>query len=115
MNKLKEDLYQIRFAVIPLILYCIFMQVFFGTVCPLKAFTHIDCPGCGLTHATFYLLTGKFQESIDANPTCMLWLFSIFLFLFDRYVKPLKVKPFPCVFIVTGIITIIWYIFFKIF
>ena len=109
-NVLKADLYQIRFAIIPLAIYCIIMQIFFGTVCPIKAFVGIECPGCGLTRATIYMLTGNFQKSLAANPTCILWLITITLFIIDRYIKPLKIKIFPNIFIITGLITIIWYL-----
>ena len=110
MDKLKKDLYIIRYGLILFILYCLVMQVFFGTVCPLKGIFHITCPGCGLTHATFYLFTGRIKESIDANPTCIFWLLSIFFFLFDRYIKQLKIKPFPFFFIITSLITFVWYV-----
>lgn len=106
---LKRDLYQIRFAIIPLIIYCMVMQIFFGTVCPLKAFTGINCPGCGLTRATFYLVTGQLQASLQSNPTCILWLTTIILFVVDRYIRPLKVKVFPILFIIVGLVTIFWY------
>lgn len=106
---LKKDLYQIRFAIIPLAIYCIAMQIIFHTVCPFKALLGINCPGCGLTHATIYLLTGRFQESIEANPTCILWLIAILLFIIDRYIYKLKIKPFPTIFIIVGLITLIWY------
>lgn len=108
---LKKDLYNLRFAIIPLIIFCIIMQTVFKTVCLLKAFTGIDCPACGLTHATVYLVTGRFQQAIDSNPTVFLWLITIFLFCFDRYIHNLKIKVFPLFFIITGITTIIWYCF----
>lgn len=107
----KQDLLNLKIAIIPIIGYCIVMQYFFKTVCPLKAFTGIDCPCCGLTHATFYLFTGRIKDSLSANPTCILWLVLIFLFFIDRYIKPLKIKPFPYMFIFVFIITFIWYVF----
>lgn len=106
---LKQDLENLKPAIIPIIIYFIVMQILFKTVCPLKAFTGINCPGCGLTHATIYLFTGKIKESLDANPTCIFWLITIFLFIIDRYIKQLKIKPFPYLFIITAIITITWY------
>ena len=111
---LKKNLYQIRFALIPIIIYLVLMQFFFGTVCPIKAFLHVDCPGCGLTHAVIYLFMGRLNDSVSANPTAILWLISIMLFIIDRYIYKLKIKPFPYLFIITGLITILWYFIKKI-
>ena len=69
---LKKDLYNLRFAIIPLIIYCFIMQICFGTICPMKAFTGISCPACGLTHATIYLVTGRWQKAFESNPTVLL-------------------------------------------
>lgn len=109
MNLLKKDLYTMRYALVIVILYCIVMQYTFGTVCPVKAFFKINCPGCGLTHATIYLLQGKWTSSLSANPTCILWLSCISLFILDRYIYPLKIKPFPYLISIVGLITLVWY------
>lgn len=106
---LKKDLYNIRFAIILIILYCVFMQLQFGTVCPLKGFLGINCPACGLTHATLYLITGRIDLAIQSNPTVFLWLPIIFLWILDRYIYRLKIKIFPILFIIPGLVTIIWY------
>ena len=113
-SNLKKDLFQIRFAIIPIIIYCVIMQIYFGTICPFKAFTGMDCPGCGLTHAAIYLLKGNFQKSLEANSTCILWLVSILIFLIDRYIYKLKIKPFPIIFIIVGLITNFRYIYYII-
>lgn len=109
MSLVKKDLYNMRFAILVILLYAIIMQYTFGTVCPLKAFFKIDCPACGLTHATIYLLQGRWHDSLVANPTCILWLSGIGLFIIDRYIHPLRIKPFPYLFIIIGIITLVWY------
>lgn len=111
---IRKDLYNIRFAIVSVLIYCLFMQIIFGTVCPFKALTGIDCPGCGLTHATIYFLTGKVKLAFNCNPTFVLWWMCIILFCFDRYVYKLKIKVFPVMFSVVGVITIFWY-FIKIF
>ena len=106
---LKKDLQQIKYALIPLTIYCIVMQLVFKTVCPLKAFFNIDCPTCGLTRATIALLKGDIRASIIFNPTAIFWLISIILFIIDRYIYKLKINVFPTCFIITSIITITWY------
>lgn len=116
MNKLKQDIQEYKIPIIIVLVYSVFMQLFFGAMCPFKVFLHVDCPGCGLTRATIALLKGDIHESLHYNYTCMLWLITIILFFVDRYIKPLKIKPFPVLFIITSIITIIRYIliiFFK--
>jgi hypothetical protein len=109
MSLLKKDLYNIRFALIILIIYCIFMQINFGSICPLKGFLNISCPACGLTHATISLFTLNFKKAIYYNPTVFIWIPTIILWAIDRYIHNIKIKPFPYLFIITGIITVIWY------
>lgn len=110
MEKLKKDIYNLRFA-IPIIILCIIlMQSILGTVCPLKGITGIPCPACGLTHASIYLLTGRFEQSFNSNPTAILWIITICLFIIDRYIHKLKIDIFPYIFIITIVITIVWYI-----
>ncbi len=110
MKRLKEDIYHLKYALLILGLYCLFMQLHFGTVCPIKALFHFSCPGCGLTHATYYLFVGRWKDSLLANPTCILWLCTFFLFFYDRYRTELKIKPFPFLFIVASIVTLVWYL-----
>ena len=110
MTKLKKDIIDNKIPIIAISFYCVFMQLVFGAMCPIKVFLHIDCPGCGLTRATIALLKGDISKSLHYNYTCIFWLITIFLFLFDRYIKPIKIKPFPVLFIITSIITLIRYI-----
>ncbi len=107
---LKKDLYNIRFAIILLVIYGIIMQVNFNTVCPFLALTNIRCPACGLTHAVIYFFSFQFDKAFAANGSVLLWIITLFLFVFDRYIYNLKIKPFPTLFIITGIITLLIYL-----
>ena len=111
---LKKDIYNIRFSIIPISLYCILMQIYFHTICPFKAFLKIDCPLCGITRSTIELLKGNISKSLEYNPTTLLWIIVLLLFFIDRYIKKLKINIFPLCFIVVSLITIAWYIVFKI-
>lgn len=115
MSKLKQDIKEYKIPIILTSIYCIFMQLVFGAMCPFKVFLHVDCPGCGLTRATIALLKGDISKSLHYNYTCIFWLITILLFIIDRYIKPLKIKPFPTLFIITCIITIIRYILIVVF
>lgn len=110
MAKLKQDIQDNKVAIIIVLIYCVIMQFVFGGLCPFKMFLHVDCPGCGLTRAAIALLKGNIRESLHYNYTCIFWLVTIALFFIDRYVKPLKIKPFPTLFIITSIITLIRYV-----
>ena len=111
MEKLKEDFCKYWYIILIILLYLIFMQIFFGQVCPIKIFLHIDCPGCGLTHATLYLFKGQFMNAFHANYTVFLWWILVILFFVDRYIYKFKFRIFPNLFIIVSGITIIRYIF----
>ena len=115
MTKLKKDIIDNKIPIIAISFYCVFMQLVFGAMCPIKVFLHIDCPGCGLTRATIALLKGDISKSLHYNYTCILWIITFVLFAIDRYIKPLKIKPFPTLFVITSIITIIRYILIVVF
>ena len=115
MKRLKQDLFQFRFALIPVILYLIGSQLIFGYTCIFRILFKIDCPGCGLTRAFFSLLKGDISSALHYNYTIFFWLITIILFIIDRYIKPLKIKPFPALFIITSIITIVRYLLIVLF
>lgn len=109
MEKLKYDFYKYWYMILIILLYLIFMQIFFGQICPIRIFLHTDCPGCGLTHATIYMLKGQFIEAFKANYTVFLWWALIVLFFIDRYIRKLKIKIIPTLFIIVCIITMLRY------
>lgn len=46
---------------------------------------HINCLGCGFTHAFFYFIHGHFQEALDCNPMVLSVLIVLSLILEDFY------------------------------
>ena len=110
MKQIKEDLINYRYAILAVAIYIIGMNLVFHTCCPIKILFKVDCPGCGLTRATLAFITGHIKESFQYNETYPLWIITILLFFIDRYFYKLKIKPFPILFIITVIITILRYI-----
>ena len=54
-------------------------------LCPFRACTGVDCPGCGLTRATGALLRGRFGDAMHLHPlvlvvgvqVAVLWAFAV--------------------------------------
>lgn len=115
MKKLVQDLKKYWYGIIIVIIYLIVMELVFHNTCIIKALFNIDCPGCGLTRATLALLRGDIKASLHYNYACIFWWLTFILFFIDRYIKQLKIKPFPVLFIITCIITIVRYILIVVF
>lgn len=115
MAKLKQDLKVSIIPIIIVLIYVICMELIFGITCPIKLLFHVDCPGCGLTRATIALFKGNILKSLHYNYSCVFWWLTFILFFIDRYIKPLKIKPFPVLFIIACIITIVRYILIVVF
>lgn len=50
-----------------------FINLPLPTLCNLKRFTGLDCPGCGLTRSFIALGHGRLRDSIRFNPAGPLW------------------------------------------
>jgi len=67
------------------------------TICTLKQFTGIACPGCGLTHAFAFLMHGDLAAAIQANALSPL-VFGAVLFTLGRCLLTLAgrcERPWP--------------------
>ncbi|MBR2827932.1 MAG: DUF2752 domain-containing protein [Bacilli bacterium] len=109
MKKIKEDFHNYRISIFVILIYLLFMNLIFHNVCPIKILFKIDCPGCGLTRAILSFLKGDIIKSLEYNYTYPFWIITIILFFVDRYFYKLKIKPFPTLFIITSIITLLRY------
>jgi len=110
IDKIKNDIYKYKLCIFFVIIYLIFMQIFFSTLCPIQALFHVNCPGCGLTHATIYMVTGHFIKAFDANYTVFLWWGLIIILFIDRYIHKFRIKVFPYFVAFVAIITLIRFI-----
>lgn len=57
-----------------LLCYTILAEVLFGRVCIIQIVCGYPCPGCGMLHAAYYFLTGRFSLAMASNPTLPLWI-----------------------------------------
>jgi hypothetical protein len=80
-----------------------------GPGCPLKATTGIDCPFCGMTHATLALGGGDLERALDYHPLAPLVVIGMvglmFVISIGRTDALLKSKR-PA--ILLGVIALIW-------
>lgn len=115
MEQLKKDIYDLRYVIITVILYVILTNLIFGYCCPVRIIFHIECPGCGLTRAFKALFVGNISGALHYNYTFIFWLIAFILFVIDRYIKKLKFNPFPSLFVLAAIASIIRYLLIIIF
>lgn len=65
--------------------YCIFAQIFTGTICLIHSVTGMPCPTCGITRAAASLLSGNFAGAFAIFPlwpAAAILLAAAFLHLF---------------------------------
>lgn len=53
-----------------------------GPGCPLKATTGIDCPFCGMTHATLAMGGGDFKAALEFHPLAPIVVFGMVALMF---------------------------------
>ena len=70
MKQLKSNLPLIGIAAFTLLLYAGINYLILGKaqLCIWRAICGFPCPGCGLTHAGIYLLSGNIRESLRWHP-----------------------------------------------
>jgi len=79
-------------------IYIIFDVI--GIGCPIKFFTGISCPGCGMTRAVMAALRLNFHDALYYHPLFFLVPFMVSLYFFGDYFKSKFVKYFWAVIII---------------
>ena len=100
-ERIQKDLKQYKKAVILTGMILGTMQLLFQTVCPMRILFGIPCPGCGLTHAGWYVITFQWKKAWQWNPTIFLWIFCMGSWCFFRYVKAQQSKFFSIILVIT--------------
>lgn len=100
-ERIQKDLKQYKKAVILTGMILGTMQILFQTVCPMRILFGIPCPGCGLTHAGWYVITFQWKKAWQWNPTIFLWIFCMGSWCFFHYVKAQQSKFFSIILVIT--------------
>lgn len=108
-ERIRKDLKQYKTAVILTGIILGIMQSVFQTVCPMQILFGVPCPGCGLTHAGWYVITLQWKKAWQWNPTIFLWIFCMGSWCFFRYIKAKQSKFFSGILIITCSITLLRY------
>ena len=58
-----------------------------GITCPIRFFTGISCPGCGMTRAWLSLLRGDYHQAFDYHPLFILPLIFVICYLFRSHLS----------------------------
>ncbi|MCM1387984.1 MAG: DUF2752 domain-containing protein [Bacillus sp. (in: Bacteria)] len=110
MLRICQDIKNMRMAVTALALYAIFSHLIFRAFCPMVIMTGFPCPGCGMTRALFYLITGRFAESVRMHPAGI-WVVILFLyFCWNRYIMGRKAKGMQLLIAATCVMLVVCYI-----
>ena len=90
--RFREDLYELRYALLGIVIYYITAHVMFGQFCPMMIVCHLPCPGCGMTRAFFCVLSGRWQQAWQLQPLVYGWMLLAALFVVNRYLLNKKPK-----------------------
>lgn len=85
-------IYRLKLAVLVALIYLILN--IFGMGCPIKYFTGISCPGCGMTRAVLSAMHLDFSRALYFHPLVILVPFMFVMYLFGDILKPQHVKIF---------------------
>lgn len=78
------------------------------SLCPIKATTGLDCPGCGITRMFVALFHGNIYQAFRYNPLIFIELPIIFILIILYKFKKEYRKVINIIFIVNLIVTIVY-------
>ncbi len=85
----------------------IVMRAWRGAFCPMVVIFGLPCPGCGVTRAAKYVLTGHFAEAFYINPAIFLWIVFLLYVMLFRYIFGKKPKHYLVFAAIIGVLMIV--------
>lgn len=90
---LKENTQLLSRIKVLLLIFLVYLILnLFGMGCPIKFFTGISCPGCGMTRSVWAAMRFQFQEAFYYHPLFFLVPIIFILFLFEYRFNPRFIK-----------------------
>ncbi len=96
-NRVQRDLREYRYAIAGLFLYYVVTRLVFRAFCPMVIITGLPCPGCGLSRAVWFFLTGQFARSFSLHPLGVFWLALLMYAAVERYGAGRRISKGLCV------------------
>lgn len=109
LGRLAADGKEYGIAVVALFIYTVITNLIFHAFCPLIIFCGIPCPGCGISRATAYFLTGRWQQAWQMNPMIFPIVAAAVYFGWNRYLLGRKARGIKVVIIVLAVLLVAVY------
>ncbi|MCH5263144.1 MAG: DUF2752 domain-containing protein [Lachnospiraceae bacterium] len=109
LGRLAADGKEYGIAVVALFIYTVVTNLIFHAFCPLIIFCGIPCPGCGISRATAYFLTGRWQQAWQMNPMIFPIVAAAVYFGWNRYLLGRKARGIKVIIIVLAVLLVAVY------
>lgn len=108
--RIRRDVKSIWMAAAAVAVYTVLVNLIFHAFCPMVIVTGFPCPGCGMTRALFYLVTGRISESFQMHPVGM-WVACLLLyFCWNRYIIGRNAKRMKMLIGLTIVMLLVCYV-----
>lgn len=108
-GRISADIKEYGMAIVALMLYTFFANLVFHAFCPLIIFSGIPCPGCGVSRATAYFLTGRWRQAWQMNPMVFPIALAAVYFGWNRYLLGRKAVGIKAIIIALLVLMIVVY------
>lgn len=108
--RLLQDLRDLWMAIAVIAVYTVFMNLVFHAFCPMVILTGLPCPGCGMTRALFFLITGRPKQAVWMHPMSIPVVCLLLYFLWNRYILGRKAKGMGVLTGITCVILVVVYL-----
>jgi hypothetical protein len=85
--QLWADIITMKWVVILIIAYFVFMRNILYSLCPMVLLTGYPCPACGLTRAFVCMLQFDWSGALKVHPFIYIIVIYLFAFVWNRYIR----------------------------
>lgn len=114
-SRIWKDIRQTGWILLAIFAYYLISKRMLGAFCPMVLLTGLPCPGCGLTRAFLYVITGEFARAWYMNPSIYLWIVLLIYIGINRYILGKPAKHWPKIMAVIFVVMVGRYIYGMIF
>lgn len=111
LQRIKDDFFRYKAVIVTFIFYYWIVKFLFNAFCPMVIVAGLPCPGCGMTRAVCFFLTGQFARGWAMNPLALGWIFLGLYVGFMRYIKGKKAKGVKIILVVLLVSMIVFYVY----